>query len=275
MNDMERQYTREQIVKAIKHWSRILQRMDETNADKRASTVVDALIAEFGEDRVKPAKTDYKLNDHDLDKIFTILNANLFENRLKKPILKYIPEQNVVNRLNDALLCSEAFDKSYSESNCYGVYIATANDTRDKHGKTNGVHLTDDSIIMNSSYLTSCMFIFAVASVCHEMIHYYERCLPGFEDLYFKQSTGLEKVCDPHDTETFEKKMAEANAAGIGVVKQYPDKSNFVERNLNAHYKLETILGEEQDSTTAVYESGGMVIVRAKGSSKSALFNFD
>ena len=101
---MERQYTREQIVKALKHWSRILQRMDETNADKQAFTVVDALIAEFGEDRVKSAKTDYKLN---------------------------------------------------------------------------------------------------------------------------------------------------------------------------AHYKLETILGEEQDSTTAVYESGGMVIVRAKGSSKSALFNFD
>ena len=53
MNDMERQYTKEQIVKALKHWSRILQRMDEDESNAHSREVVDALIEEFGADVVK------------------------------------------------------------------------------------------------------------------------------------------------------------------------------------------------------------------------------
>lgn len=81
---MERQYTREQIVKAIKHWSNSLQRMDEDESNAHSREVVDALIEEFGADVVKSQQLTYRLNDEDLKKIFDILNKHLFGGKLPK-----------------------------------------------------------------------------------------------------------------------------------------------------------------------------------------------
>lgn len=84
MNGMERQYTREQIVKAIKYWSNVLQRMDEDESNAHSREVVDALIEEFGADVVKSQQLTYRLNDEDLKKIFDILNKHLFGGKLPK-----------------------------------------------------------------------------------------------------------------------------------------------------------------------------------------------
>ena len=76
---MKKQYTKQQIVEAIKYWNSVLKRMDESVYNN----VIDALIAEFGKDVVLSKEFNYTLTQQDLKKIFSILNKYLFDNKIK------------------------------------------------------------------------------------------------------------------------------------------------------------------------------------------------
>ena len=271
----EKKYTKEQITKAIKYWSRVLERIDEVEATKKSNAVVDGLIAEFGYDLVTNTRSTYRLNDEDLEKIFLILNRHLFENKLKKPFLRYLPEQNVVNRINDNIIASEVFENDVEKAKCYGVFLSAALDDVNSSGKTIGVHFADDQIIINSTYLTKCVFIFAVASICHEMIHYYRRTLPGFDDQYFKESVGELEPEEPHDNEVFEQKMDEAKKYGINVIKGQGHNETYFDMNFGARNRLASVIGEKDNNNTIIVEKGGKCILRTKGSRKSCLIYFD
>lgn len=54
---MGKQYTREQIVEAIKHWESVLRRMDESVYNN----IIDALIDEFGKEIVFSKEFNYIL----------------------------------------------------------------------------------------------------------------------------------------------------------------------------------------------------------------------
>lgn len=96
------------------------------------------------------------MNDADLKKIFDILNKTLFDSKLPKVKLRYIPEQLVINQMNDNLLMSEIFDTSYDSADCYGVYSAVCTDLHDSKGDTKDV-VVDDVIMINSSKLRKCI----------------------------------------------------------------------------------------------------------------------
>lgn len=261
-------YTREQLVQAINYWTTKLRRVDETTS---SNYLIDDLIEKFGSDLVLSKTPTYVLSEIDLEKIFDILNRNLFESKLRKPFLKYVPEQSVVNRLNDNSIASGCFTHERKDARCYGVYLSSVTDIVDRDGNAVGVHFSDDQIIMNETYLGKCIFIFAVAAICHEMIHYYQRNQPDFDDVYFKMSNGSIDAINLHDQETFEDKMLEANELGLKVVKQQNPSESYLDMNFGARNKLYRVIGEDDDDDVIVAQTGGMTILRTRGSYKSCL----
>lgn len=139
------------------------------------NAVIDALVNEFGHDLVFSRLSTYKLTDEDLHKIFNILNMHLFENKLNHVRVEYWPESRVVKTLNDYAMRSDAFEKQLDNAPCYGVHTAVCKDIKNSNGDIIDVKIYDDIIMMNSDYLQECVFIFAVASICHEMAHAYDR----------------------------------------------------------------------------------------------------
>lgn len=271
----EKKYTREQIGKAIRYWSRILENIDEVEAIKKSNAVIDGLIAEFGEDQVKSASLSYRLNEKDMKTIFDVLNKTLFGGKLPPVRLRYVPEQLVVNQLNDNLLMSDIFDGRYDSANCYGVHTAICTDLKDRNGVIKDVVIDDDVILINSTNLRKCIFIFAVAAICHEMIHYYDRFSKEYHDLVLFASKTKTELEDTHDDLAFKQKMEEANQYGVQVVKCYNDSDNFVDINLKARYHLKSVIGESIDENNIVSKNSHSVIIRSNGSSKFFIAEFD
>ncbi len=249
--------------------------MDEDESNVHSREVVDALIEEFGADVVKSQQLTYRLNDEDLKKIFDILNKHLFDGKLPKVQLKYVPMQMIVNQLNDNLVMSEVFDSTYDSVDCYGVHSAICTDLHDSNGKVVDIVIDDDIIMINSSSLRKCIFIFAVATICHEMIHYCDRFSKEYHDLVLFASKTKSKVGETHDDLVFETKMKEANECGIQVKKRLDDQDNFVDLNLKARYHLKTVIGEDLDENTVVSTNDHTVVLRAKGSDKFFIAEFD
>ncbi len=228
-------YTREQLVRAINYWTKKLGRVDEAVS---SNYLIDDLIEKFGSDLVLSKTPTYVLSETDLEKIFDVLNRNLFESKLRKPFLEYVPEQSVVNRLNDNSIASGCFTHERKDARCYGVYLSSVTDIVGRDGDAVGVHFSDDQIIMNKTYLGKCIFIFAVAAICHEMIHYYQRNQSDFDDVYFKMSSGSIDAINLQDQETFEDKMLEANELGLKVVKQQNPSESYLDMNFGARKTL-------------------------------------
>lgn len=97
------------------------------------------------------------------------------------------------------------------------VFSAVCKDVLDKDGNVVDIKIQDEIIMLNKTYMSNCIFIFAVAVLCHEMIHYW---LFG-EYCNFTKFTMITKIKkDKHNTMTFETMKEEANNLGIKVIQQ-------------------------------------------------------
>ena len=56
----------------------------------------------------------------------------------------------------------------------------------DKDGNVVDIKIQDEIIMLNKTYMSNCIFIFAVAVLCHEMIHYYDRFTKEFHNKQLK-----------------------------------------------------------------------------------------
>ena len=56
-----------------------------------------------------------------------------------------------------------------------GVFSAVCKDVLDKDGNVVDIKIQDEIIMLNKTYMSNCIFIFAVAVLCHEMIHYFDK----------------------------------------------------------------------------------------------------
>ena len=171
------EYTKKQLLSALRHWTRRLPILEESR-----SKVVDELIEVFGKEVVCNSNLVYKPNLDDLEKMFGILNKHFFEGKLKKIEIAYWPEENIVDKINDHALESKVYDYKIDSAKCYGAFSAICRDKKNKSGDIIDVEMRDDIIMLNSSSVKKAVFIFVVASLCHEMIHYYERCTAEYHD---------------------------------------------------------------------------------------------
>ena len=76
---MKKRYTKKQILEAIKHWSRVLARIDESK-----SKFLDACSDEFGEAVVFDDKDMlFEMSSDNLKVLFEVLDQFMFSNKLK------------------------------------------------------------------------------------------------------------------------------------------------------------------------------------------------
>lgn len=265
---MKKQYTKEQIVEAISYWTRQLKLMDES-----CSKCVDALINEFGHDRVVSREYSYNLTKEDLKRIYDVLNFTLFRNDLGPIRLEYWPEGFVVDKLNENALKSGDLDTRFDSAVCYGTFSAVCKDVLDKDGNIVDIKISDEIIMLNKTYLKDCIFIFAVASICHEMIHYCDRFTKEFHDKQLKASQTGEDF-NSHQDELFQQMMEEANAQGVNVVETLKGVP-FAKANENARYTLKSVIGEDEDRQAFVNANEYRCTIRAKGSHMFMFAEFD
>jgi hypothetical protein len=234
---------------------------------------IDALISEFGHDLVTSREYNYNLTKDDLTKIYSILNYTLFNNELGQIRLEYWPEGFIVDKLNEHALKSGVIDKKSHAAKCYGVFSAICKDVVDNRNDIVALDIRDEIIMMNKTYLNNCIFIFAVASICHEMIHFYNR----FSTEFYEKQLNASKTnndFDCHKDEVFQDMMREANAHGINVVESLANTPYKIANN-DARLALKSVIGEDEDCTTHVNANDHRVTLRAKGSHMFTFIEFD
>ena len=164
---MKKQYTKKQIVEAIKHWESVLKRMDESK-----SPLLDACSKEFGEDVVFDSnKMLFVLNESNISKLFSILDSFIFASKLKTLDNLKIFVGNP-STLNSTIL-------EYSNGNPIDLskYFALYKPDQYNFILPNGekrFNIKKNGIFINTETNKCSTFAYAASNICHEMIHVYD-----------------------------------------------------------------------------------------------------
>lgn len=236
--------------------------------------MIDELVNVFGHDVVFSTSFDYMLNEDDCIKIYSILNKYLFNNKLKMIEIHCWPEDKIVERLNANKLNSDYDDKAPRiDAPCYGVASGICKCVKDSSGKLVDIDILDDVIMMNVSRLTACTFIFAVACICHEMIHYYDSMTRQYHDNYVEASVNGSNF-DSHEDDAFVQKSDEAAEHGIDIEKDL-SWSTYENTNRKARCFLHQRIGESEDDGINVFDNGHTLIISNMKTDISFFAHFD
>lgn len=163
---MKKQYTKKQIVEAIKYWQNVLKRMDESK-----SPLLDACIEKFGEDVVfDDSKFLFKLNNDSMQKLFILLDQFVFMSKLKSlgDLKLFIGSPSQLN----STLRAYAKDSIKDLKDYFAVYQPHYDLTL--NNKMYGVVLHKGAVFINIENHKSSTFSYAISCLCHEMIHVYD-----------------------------------------------------------------------------------------------------
>lgn len=144
-----------------------------------------------------------------IDKLFNALNDYLFHGKLEKIPVKCIPFQEASKVLTDrgAVPPSKDF---------LGVHSAVLFN-EDKVSRDSRLDIRDDIILLNRSNIDNRSFVFVAATLCHEMIHLYDRFFGEYEKLIrFEVLSGI--PTDLHADSTFKHFMNLANEENLNVI---------------------------------------------------------
>lgn len=164
--------------------------------------VLNEFEKKFGKDFVYSRNMDFCFDSKSFSIVYKILNAYLFDNKLKLNKLDlYICSRDdfqiMVNRLN----C-----KNKDTSCLYAAYLPEI------HGKT-GKLIKESIFIMNDKKMT---FLFAVSCLCHEMIHQFDTNYGILIQLMKEdEERGIDRS---HETPIFVRYMRLASMEGIRVM---------------------------------------------------------
>ena len=211
------------------------------------NSLLDALDEYFGHEVVFNQDQSFDFQVSDLQSIFKLVNQCIFSSKLP-PIEIKITEE----------------DPEFKGGFIYQV-------SKKLDDNSIKIELFEKPIIVLYKIPDTNTFFQICDTLCHEMIHYYQRNQPEFDDMYFKMSNGIIDAIDLHDQKTFEDKMLEANELGLKVVKSQNPSESYLDMNFGARNKLYRVIGEDDDNDVIVAQNGGMTILRTRGSHKSCL----
>lgn len=201
---MKHNYTKQQIVEAIKHWESVLKMIDESAHD-----LLSIFVNKYGNDLVLSDNRSFNLNNHIAYELFDILNDNIFNSKL--------PRIKILCEVYNEIVAELKHRKFNIPSNTfYGMFNTIAEDEKIK-SLNDKLEYRDDLIIINTSLVNNSNFMFACSSLCHEMIHLYGR-IYGEESLCDKYWLLYKVVIDVHTTPTFIKMKRKANDMGLTVI---------------------------------------------------------
>jgi len=191
--------------------------------DESKSHLLDKFAKIFGEDVVFSNKP-FIQNDKNINVIFDIFNAYLFDNMLNKTILlKCLPYDDICKAAKivyDKYKKPTDADYISPPTSIYGMHFAIV--LNDVFTYDDPLIFADEEILfLNESNIGNKSFALYASSLCHEMIHYYDRLYGEYKDKYKAYFISKKKI-DLHNTSTFERKMKEANDNYINVVKNIP-----------------------------------------------------
>lgn len=269
---MDRRYTKRQIIEAIKYWENVLKKIDESVHNN----VIDALIAEFGEDVVLSTKFNYTLTQQDLKKIYDILNLHLFSGRIDLLPVVLWPMNKLVDKLNYHAKMSGENNEEIKNIRCLGVHSSICTEIYNDNHEIIDVKIRDHYLIINSSEIANSIFIFIVAVICHEMIHVYDHQTSNeIHDMVLEWEKYHKKEPAVHDTRIFKDKMKEANDNGINVVPVLSSDETHKVDNIQARYTLRNIIGENENPDVEVIKGDQNLYFHNKKTGYGYFIHFD
>lgn len=249
MMKLQKRYSRRQIAEAIKHWQNVLKQLDESK-----SPLLDAFAEEFGADVVF-SNQPFEMNDAIANRMFKILNDTLFDSKIPIVPVKYMSYDDICRY--DCQFYNkykEPKDDEYVNPpiTIYGMHSAIVLNKTFKYDEPL-MFAKEEFIYLNSSKIKNTSFALNTASLCHEMIHAYDRFFGEYQDRYKAKFISNSEL-KIHDTPTFERKMKEANDNYIKVVKMIPKKQTVNQSNDNAIELALKALKESENGMSCIIE---------------------
>ncbi len=191
------------IIENIRYWSSLV------GLNESSSILLDNLAKVFGRDIVFSIK-NVSLDDSLLNALFDELNANLFQSKLIE-----IPIVSARSDVAKKIMADRGSE--IPPDDFLGVYSAMLfND--DKITRDSEIEIGDDMILINRSNVDNRSFVFIAATLCHEMIHFYDRLFGEYaEEVRCEVLCG--KPVDSHEDPTFRHFMKLANEEKLNVIK--------------------------------------------------------
>ena len=137
--------------------------------NESTSLLLDKLVEDFGRSVVFNITKSIVVDDNLAEAIFKSLNKHFFNSSLKPIDVKYLSFNNILIELK------RRKSMQLPDNKLLGVYSVILENDIDKINLVDKLILHDDTILMNKDNLNNRTFIFNVASICHEMIHYFDK----------------------------------------------------------------------------------------------------
>lgn len=264
----QKKYTKQQIKNAIDYWTRKLNVLNESKAK-----VIDDLISKFKEDVVLSKEENFSPNTQDLRDIYDILNTNLFNGELKNIPITYCNSRSFADRVNTYITASNSNEQQADDISSIGAHLAVTKEQKNENGIIEKITFSNNVIVLNSDYIKKNIFIFIVACLCQEMIHYCDSFSDEMHNKFLKQELDPNYSFDAHKNSIFQTKMSEANENGINVEETLSlrlDKDAY-----KARLTLKNVFGEEESRETTVKQFNNMLIVKNKKTGIGFFAQFD
>ena len=110
--------------------------------------------------------------EKDLKDIYDILNFNLFSNELKNIPITYCNSRSFADRVNTYIATSNSNEQQADDISSIGTHLAVTKEQKNENGIIEKITFSNNVIVLNTDYIKKNIFIFIVACLCHEMIHY-------------------------------------------------------------------------------------------------------
>lgn len=206
--------------------------------DDIKSPVVQRLVEDFGAETVFSKERKFTIDDEMLSNIFDSLNASLFNSKLPRVDMKVWHFEDIKNELiKRARETKKPVDLPDIKNIFNGVYSVMIENDLDSIKDESDIVFGRDLLLMNVDKLSHSSFVYIVASVCHEMIHCFDRFFGDYRRLVVDNIEDVDNM-DVHKSYTFQRYMKRANKMRINVIEKM-NKSDVV-LDTNAYSVLTT-----------------------------------
>ena len=182
--------------------------------------LMQALSNAFGKDKLFSRNFKDRFNEDFFNKCYNIFNKYFFFSKLDKIPIFYKSDNYIRNFL---------IDRKANKNDIPDLFFGTHTILYDNDPKTlkmtDTLIIHDDIILLNMDHIENKSLVFAIACLCHEMIHYYDR-LFGEYCTFTKFSIINNIRINTHNTPTFEDMKDKANELGINVIQEIPRNKN-------------------------------------------------
>lgn len=222
-------HTKKQIQEAIKHWQNVLNQINESK-----NALISSLEQIFEKDLCSYDASFNAANTSSY--IFDTLNKFVFNGKLSNINIQFLTSSQIQ-------VIFDKYNNPQNPNDLYAVYFPIPD--WEYINKTNfqDIKLKDQFFIVNISQGIMNP-AFAISTICHEMIHYYDTfygdiLLQAY--LHFKKKIQF----DEHTTEIFKQKSNEANNMGLTII---PNGSGYPLEELNklSAYRLNKKINEDE-----------------------------